>query len=371
MLLVLALSLFSLLGVATAAPAPLVMLKDPRARCLDGSQGGYYIQTSATHPTRFILHLQGGGECDTQAACHTASLSYLGSSKYFTPTLSLYLLNADDCTANPDFCDWVHVHVAYCSQDLHSGLRTTPTPETFNLYFSGAHIVHAVLDDLTARYGLGAATDVILTGDSAGGIATWLHVDALAARLPAARTVAVPVAGFYFYAYPYTGPNRTSSVLVDFSPANWPRLIALWNATADATCVRALTSSPWACMLANYSLPYIAAPVFAAEAQTDKVVILDHDSIPQQYITQPPELAYVTAWSHNMSAALSALKSRGAGHGFFSPACFIHTDFHATSPLINGENFYAVVGRWYFGRPGQVFVADDCGVFCNPSCAHP
>jgi hypothetical protein len=73
-------------------------------------------------------------------------------------------------------------------------------------------------------------------------------------------------------AYPYTGPNHTSSILVDFSPENWPRLVALWNATADASCV-ASARPPSACMLANYSLPYISSDVFIVEAQTDKVCI--------------------------------------------------------------------------------------------------
>jgi hypothetical protein len=77
-----------------------------------------------------------------------------------------------------------------CSQDLHSGQRTETSPETFGLFFSGYHIVHgsmvvmsvfalrrgsgcvvfAALNDLIYAHGMGEATDIVVSGDSAGGI---------------------------------------------------------------------------------------------------------------------------------------------------------------------------------------------------------
>ena len=38
----------------------------------------------------------------------------------------------------------------YCSGDVHSGTITTPTDQTFGLYFAGHLIVAAVLDYLVA-----------------------------------------------------------------------------------------------------------------------------------------------------------------------------------------------------------------------------
>ncbi len=54
------------------------------------------------------------------------------------------------------------------SQDLWSGTVTTPSADTWGVYFSGHLIVEAVVDALTQSYGLDVATDVILEGDSAG-----------------------------------------------------------------------------------------------------------------------------------------------------------------------------------------------------------
>eukprot|EP00047_Mylnosiga_fluctuans_P006060 m.244557 g.244557 ORF g.244557 m.244557 type:complete len:366 (+) comp14468_c0_seq1:99-1196(+) len=356
------------LCAALAHAADLVMLKDPLARCMDGTQGGYYF-SAGSNTKGFIIHLEGGGECASYAGCHAQLSTSLGSSKYFPKSKGLGFLNDASCSNNPDFCDWTHVQVAYCSQDLHSGLRTVVSADTFGLYFSGGHIFNAVIDDLVQNHGLAGATDIIISGDSAGGIASWLHVDALADRFPSAHVAGAPIAGFYFYAWPYTGPNHTQSVLVDFRAANWPRLVALWNSTADESCVRAIGAA--ACMLANYSFPYIASRTFVTESQSDKVVLLDHDSIPEAYIRQPPELAYVTTWSANMTSGLAQVRTRAPRNGLFSPACFIHTDFYASGPKIAGRSYLQVLGDWYFGRSTAVVAYDTCGVFCNPTCPQP
>jgi hypothetical protein len=157
----------------------------------------FYIEPGAKNS--FIIHLQGGGECASDTGCRSLLKTALGSSKYFQPEQYLGFLNDDNCTRNPGFCEWNHVFIPYCSQDLFSGQRTATSPDTFGVYFSGAHIFSAVLDELIASYGLKGAENIILSGDSAGGIATWLHVDRLASRVPTARVANVPFAGFYFY----------------------------------------------------------------------------------------------------------------------------------------------------------------------------
>ena len=57
---------------------------------------------------------------------------------------------------------------------------------TFNGYFSGHINVVAVVEHLLRRPGteLAAATDVLLSGDSAGGMGTFHNIDWLADRLP-------------------------------------------------------------------------------------------------------------------------------------------------------------------------------------------
>jgi hypothetical protein len=288
-------------------------------------------------------------------ACEAQLTGPLGSSKYFSPTMYMSYYMTDDAATNPLLWQTNHVDIPYCSQDLHSGTVTQPTPSTYGLYFSGHLVFQAVVEALIANHGMGDATDIILSGASAGGIGVWINVDWLAARLPSARVVAAPIAGFYYYAYPYTGVNHTSSILSDFTPPAWPQHYALWQSYVPPACAAALnnTLGPWACMLSNYSLPYIGADAFVVEAQTDEVVLLDHDWVPQPYVTAPPEQMYLAEWHANMTQALAPLMAAAQPrYGVFNAACFIHTDFYFTGPLIQGACPRGRVfarGLWFSG----------------------
>jgi len=261
------------------------------------------------------------------------------------------------------------VHVPYCTQDLHSGTVTRPGAEQWGLYFSGHLVYKAVLDALDARAGLAGATEIILTGASAGGIGTWINLDYTAARYPRARVVGAPIAGFYFYVYPYTGPNHTSSELSDFSEGAWPHHVALWQSYANEACVAAQGAAR--CMLSNASFPFVASATFATEAGTDQVVLLDHDWLPDQYRDLPPEREYMAEWHANMTVALSPLlDTADSRHGAFNPACFIHTTFAHDAPTIGGVSYQTALGNWFFNRtsPAGYKLADSCGIECNPTC---
>jgi hypothetical protein len=101
--------------------------------------------TKESESTKWVIHLQGGGECASKDSCYSELSSNLGSSKYFDPSMSLWFLNYDNPSANPDFAYANHVHVPYCSGDLHSGTVRHPTKETWGLYFSGHLVFEAIV----------------------------------------------------------------------------------------------------------------------------------------------------------------------------------------------------------------------------------
>ena len=173
----------------------------------------------------------------------------------------------------------------------------------------------------------------------------------------------------YFYAYPYSGVNHTSSELVDFREAAWPGNVALWQSFIDPACAAGLGGHSYACMLSNYSFPFIRAAAFVTEAQTDQVQLEAHDWLPGRDHQLAPERAYMAAWRDNMTTALTQAQAPGVrAAGFFNPACYIHTAFSSSSPLIGGESYLTACARWYSG--GEVRLADDCGLTCNPTCPH-
>ena len=68
------LSLLLVYNSAYAVLVPIRMLSStqhPQAKCMDGSQAGYYYQEapSSNDQNKWIIYLNGGGECDTQSKC--------------------------------------------------------------------------------------------------------------------------------------------------------------------------------------------------------------------------------------------------------------------------------------------------------------
>ena len=340
--------------------------KHPYAKCMDGSPAGYYFASNSSSKS-WIIELQGGGECASAKLCDSRVGTPLFSSKYFPRTVVFDFLNSQQ---NPKLNSFNRVFLPYCSQDLWTGQRKTNNEDTFGYFFSGHLILEAVLNELESLSDIKNAEEIILTGESAGGIGVFPNVDFLADAYPRARVVAAPIAGFYFFAYPYTGPGHTSSELADFRKSAWPSHYSLWQSFVDVTCSKHLPE-PAYCILANYTLPFVESEAFIVESQTDKVVLLYHDWIPTN---QDPNWSasvkeYFTEWQHNMSIALQSSSSDYSKNGVFSPACFIHTGFSIQSPLINGLNFVEAFSKWFFDGE-SIKLQDDCGILCNPSCPH-
>jgi O-palmitoleoyl-L-serine hydrolase len=272
--------LLSALLPVYSAKVPLTMLSDyPQAKCLDGTNAGFYAQL-APNPEdslRWVIYLDGGGECDTEDACVYQTESALGSSKYFANESdpSGWYLASDYCPYNPTFCGWNHVKDPYCTQDLHSGQVTEATDATWGLYFSGHLVLEATLNALDKPpYNLVDATDIIVSGASAGGIGVWMNVDYIKNRYPKAHVTAATIAGHYFYASYYEGENHTESGgMADFRESAWPTTYALYDAYVDESCKEAFEAasmSPAACMLSNNSFPYIESDSFVIQSQTDR-----------------------------------------------------------------------------------------------------
>lgn len=170
---------------------------------------------------------------------------------------------------------------------------------------------------------MGSASHIVLTGESAGGIGVSPNVDWLAGRVPSATVIGAPIAGFYYYADPYTGPGHTQSGLADFREAAWPQHYQLWGSYVDTDCAASLKATPWACVLANNSWPYVSSKMFFTQSMTDKVVLEAHDWVPGPPSSwTAPVTNYVKEWSMNMTKGLGALISaRNNDVGVFAAEC--------------------------------------------------
>lgn len=115
------------------------------------------------------------GWCSDEADCLTRSRTSLGSSSTWEQTLSYEGIMSDSCFVNPDFCNYNRVAMKYCDGNSFSSDRELVVNGT-RLYMRGRRILDAVFRTLF-KIGLAAAKNVLLTGCSAGGLATYLHAD--------------------------------------------------------------------------------------------------------------------------------------------------------------------------------------------------
>ena len=127
LLLIILVSGTTLTNASSSVNIPLTMLNEyESAKCLDGSVGGYYkyFSNESKNSDKFVIELQGGGECATLTQCTEKLNTNLGSSTKFQKTLnSLSFLNDLDSNRNPVFSTYNHVFIPYVAS--HSNTHFT------------------------------------------------------------------------------------------------------------------------------------------------------------------------------------------------------------------------------------------------------
>nr|GMD86581.1 pectin acetylesterase 8-like isoform X1 [Ipomoea batatas] len=97
-----------------------------------------------------------------------------------------------------DFCSWNRVQVHYCDGSSFTG-DVEEVNSTTNLSYRGGRIFNGIMDDLLAK-GMANATNAILSGGSAGGLAVILHCDRFTSRLsPSARVKCLSDSAYFLH----------------------------------------------------------------------------------------------------------------------------------------------------------------------------
>jgi len=263
--------------------------KTSDALCLDGTPGAYYHQPgSGSGVNKWYIHHQGGGWCESLDDCLSRSTTDLGSSKAYPATADLgggYF--ATDQASNPLMYNWNHVFMRYCDGASFSGNNATvQVHKGAALHWRGMHIREAISADLFANRGLSEASDLVVSGCSAGGLATFLHTDqwcdALHATNPASKCVGLPDSGFFLDFQDPSVSCSPDSALVEpllgrtvdgdyHCGLKWT--FSIQNATAginqDCVAAHASTADVWKCMFAEHSSDFIRSPMFAMQSQYD------------------------------------------------------------------------------------------------------
>jgi len=174
-------------------------------------------------------------------------------------------ITTDDCDTNPTFCEYNLVYLKYCDGNSFSGNRdTTVAVDDQTLHFKGHGILDAVLTDLFATETIKDATDVLLTGCSAGGLSAYLHSDYVGSWFKDTTKYGVaPVSGMFQM-------QRSNVNDEPVMPLQMQSIYALSNATSGVHqgCVADLGSS-WLCNIAPTVYNYIESDIFVIDSSID------------------------------------------------------------------------------------------------------
>eukprot|EP00463_Aulacantha_scolymantha_P000525 TRINITY_DN1319_c0_g2_i1.p1 TRINITY_DN1319_c0_g2~~TRINITY_DN1319_c0_g2_i1.p1 ORF type:complete len:383 (+),score=89.85 TRINITY_DN1319_c0_g2_i1:109-1257(+) len=277
------------------------------AMCLDGTPGAYYYSPSNGNGTnKWYIHMQGGGWCENLDSCLGRSGGDLGSSKNYPATANLGGGYFDNNPAvNPQMYNWNMVFMRYCDGGSFSGANMTVTEyKSKKLYFRGKLILRAMISDLLKNRGLNQATDVVVSGCSAGGLASWLHTDYYSQVLPkTTKVVGMPDSGF-FLDYEAPGKKYHSGMIWVFNQMN------ATSGVHQGCIAGQAKDESWKCMFAQYTAPFIKTPMFPLQAEYDSW------QTSQDLNSNDPKV--INVWGANLTAIIQTNEiQKNPNHGMF------------------------------------------------------
>lgn len=286
-------------------------------------------------------------------SCYSRSgTGWLGSSNWLPDSLNL----TDTAAAwsdsgyisgekkdNPLMYDWNKVLLVYCDGGSFSGRNDkTVSVGGKELHFKGSYILDAIIDTLKTDYGLVDASDLVVSGGSAGGLATYLHTDRWKDSLPDSVFVAaLPDAGF-FLDWDSTHPATTARTYASVMRKNFKDFNAIGS--VNQACVTAYESAggdPAACFFAEHVVNFIKTPLFALQSVTDAW------QVPNVLGDQVPE--HVNKYRNALTSRLLAHFDSRSDRGGFFDSCYHHGGLW-NKIGIDGVKMPDAFGHWYHAQ---------------------
>jgi hypothetical protein len=380
-----------------------------RAQCMDGSNYGFYHRAGADR-SRYVVELSGGGWCYTEGLCWQRAADHgpgsKGSSKGWPQNRTLNEgVTSTDPVMNPLFFNASHAFLDYCDGASFTGFRAEPwdvsgapfgpgpsfAPPNSTVMYRGAANLEAAIRRLMADHGLGEAQELLLTGGSAGGLATMLNVDRVQRIVgPGVRVTGLSNAGYF-----KAEANHTAQFPYDPSAnftANMRYLAAMQNTSGSlsARCqsTHAAQGLAWKCMLAAFAEPFIEAPLFILQSKFDHFQLdaelglrcMNPSTAGQPY--SPPwrnstctaaDTAKIAAYGAQYWQQIAATVRRPRlKRGVFLDACIIHGQTGSAAwnwTLVNGMAPAAAFASWYGDEAPSVDRGgkwiENCTLPCN------
>lgn len=266
----------------------------PNAVCNDGSPAIMYVRRSSAPAAenKWIIHQQAGGSCSNYEVCldRWCGINYDASkmsSKFAPPATNgsgIFARNAVN-----SFGPANQVYIYYCSSDTWVGRRSDVVLEDstganvpFRLHFRGHDILEAAADALakgvTSDDGaetlpsLSSATQVLLSGSSAGSYGMTESLDWWASKVPGAKAFGMLDSIFLPLPEDVDDPAVKEKYMAGLEGQGSTRL-ELYGAFGDESC-RAAHPGPdaYLCELTSHvQLNHLTTPFFTRQDYSDPV----------------------------------------------------------------------------------------------------
>jgi hypothetical protein len=145
----------------------------------------------------FVFYFIGGGACmgndlpSTLESCYRRSKGKFGSSKAWSDTYDAAeggILAVDPSKSR--FANWTKIVIMYCDGAFHQGNNKSPIQyKDAQLYFRGAINTRSHIKWADNKYNLSKGERIVVSGSSAGGMATYLWVDYFRTLVPDPKIV--------------------------------------------------------------------------------------------------------------------------------------------------------------------------------------
>jgi hypothetical protein len=334
------------------------------AKCLDGTPALYYHRKgTGSGANKWFLHQQGGGWCYTEEDCVGRSKGALGSTKADKPTSSLdggYF--SMDPKENPLMYNWNAVELRYCDGASLSGDKQAPSNVSGTmLHYRGRAILDAEIKSLLIDRGMNRATDVVVSGCSAGGLATFLHCDHWAfaihrATRGAAKVACMPDSGFFLdedRAPKYGSKMRNVYKFQESSAGG-----------LNAACVAAHKSDPEKCILAQWASQYIKTPIFPLQSEYDAWQT-------GNVLEGGADAPTTNEFGKNVTGLVKSLLLSQPQHGIFLDSCHHHCGAW-NGPTIDNMKSSVALQEWYTkgaqSLPNKGFFNQNKAYPCDSCC---
>ncbi|KAG0496113.1 hypothetical protein HPP92_000804 [Vanilla planifolia] len=370
-----------LLGSLDPTLVDLTLVRDAKAKgalCLDGSSPGYHVQRGDSFGSdNWLLHLEGGGWCNSVESCALRSRTALGSSRFMQEVHFVGILSPYP-SQNPDFYNWNRVKIRYCDGASFMGNVQNINQSGSQIFFRGERVWEAIIDQLKLE-GLAKAKKAFLTGCSAGGLAALMHCDNFQAHLPQTKVKCLADAGFFLNEKDISGRNTIK--------AFYDEVIHLQDVTKSLPNNCSTMIEPWQCFFPYELIKRIQTPIFILNPAYDFWQI-QHILVPTESdlkghwgrcrmnirYCNSNQIEILQGFRKSLLHALSEFQ-HNSKVGLFINSCFIHCQtisnitWHSPmSPRINNKTIAEAVGDWFFENRDVKEV--DCPYPCNPTCFH-